>query len=80
MSEQQKYLNRKYWDGLHAWGPRCYTCEWLETNMCLGCKGNGSGENDLFFPGNCLSCVNQHTNLCEECEGFSNHEFEREEQ
>lgn len=44
MGEHKDRLNRKYWDGLHAFSPKCYTCDLLETDFCCGCQGNGSGE------------------------------------
>jgi hypothetical protein len=77
MGYNKNIRNRKYWDGLHAFSEKCYACEWLESDMCLGCTGNGSGEEDKFFPANCLNCANQNTNLCEDCDDFSNHSFLR---
>jgi hypothetical protein len=50
MSERQKEMNRKYWDGLHAFSPKCYTCALIETDWCLGCQGNGSGEG-VYYTG-----------------------------
>jgi hypothetical protein len=74
MSERQTRFNRIYWDGLHAFSPGCYTCEFLETELCLGCSGNGSGEADHYLPAElvangCASCLNQNTCLCEDCDG-----------
>jgi hypothetical protein len=50
MSERQKKMNQKFWDGLHPFPPRCYTCLYLEKSACVGCKGNHSGENDNYTP------------------------------
>lgn len=62
-------LNQKYWDGLHSFPPKCYTCWGLETMACLGCSGNQSGEHDNYKPtiAPCWNCAGERQNLCWTC-------------
>jgi hypothetical protein len=85
MSERQKYLNRKYWDGLHQFDPQCYTCEFLETELCLGCRWNGSGELNHYcfldhtvpvYARSCNTCCHHNTMMCEDCLAYSHWEEE----
>jgi hypothetical protein len=50
MSERKKKMNERFWDGLHEFHPVCFTCEFLATDQCLGCKMNLSGESNNYTP------------------------------
>ena len=78
MGYHKDIRNQKYWDGLRPWNSRCYKCAWFKSEICLNCRVIGSGEQDYFFPANCMNCAHANTNLCEECEKLSNHQFEHE--
>jgi len=72
MGEHQHKKNQRLWDGLHEFSPKCYTCTLIETDYCLGCQGNGSGEFDFYTgPDENLAAIEeeekQQSILCDGC-------------
>jgi hypothetical protein len=51
MGELKDQMNRKFWDGLHEFSPKCYTCVLIETGWCICCSGNGSSADFNWYTG-----------------------------